>query len=270
VDVLPYGAGTTAQRDAQTTVPTGAVWFNTNTRSVDRWDGAAWQRDVAYFGVGDAATRAALAGAQLYDGLLWLETDTNLIYRYTGAAWVLFAVASGTQAARPAAAAANLGLLYGNTDDKVVQRSTGAAWVDLWPPLDITSALSTFAQAFVKEVADDVQVSSGVDLSLAVVTPARGTWKIIVFGIVTVRSASDGQKLENLSQIVEDGGVVGSPSYSSKNDNSDGGVHLTSHPLHTRTGAAGVTYTYKLRTTVDINAATLVQAGIYAMLVKTA
>lgn len=271
VDVLDYGVGTTATRDAQTTVPTGAIWLNTDTRSIDRWDGAAWQRSLAYFGVGNAAARAALAGAQLYNDLFWLETDTNALYLRAGGAWILFAIGSGTQAARPAAATANLGLIYGNTDDKVMQRSTGAAWVDMWPPLDITKAESTYAvQSYTGSYAYVLNTAGAADLSLDVVTPARGTWKIFTLALVGAEGPSGSNKSALQVQIHRGGVAVSLEGGVGYPDLSGGPFDVSATAFDIFTATAGVTYTYKVQARSRANNMTSKRATIMCALLKTA
>jgi hypothetical protein len=271
VDVFDYGVGTTAQRDAQTTVPTGALWLNTDTRSVDRYDGAAWQRTLAYFGVGNAAARTALAGASLYNDLFWLETDTNALYLRAGGAWILFGVGSGTQAARPAAAAANLGLLYGNTDDKVVQRSTGAAWVDLWPPLLLQKAESTDAALAYTNAYAYVRNSAGsADLSLDVVTPARGTWQILALAIVKAAGPGGSNKSMLQANLHRGGVAVGQEAGSSHPDYSGSTFDYSAMPIDLFNATAGVTYTYKVQARSRSNNSQSVAAGIFTALIKTA
>ena len=272
VDVFPYGVGTTAQRTAATTVPTGGIWFDTDTRSVYRWDGAAWVVVVAYFGIGTAATRTALAGASLYDDLVWLETDTNLIYRRASGAWVLFAVGSGTQAARPAAAAANAGLLYGNTDDKVVQRSTGVAWVDLFPPQLLQVASSTDAGlAYTNAYAYARNSAGSADLSLDVVVPARGTWMILALGHVKATGPGGSNKAALQAQLHRGGVAVGQEGGTGYPDLTGGPFDVSACSIDVFTGAvAGTTYTYKVQARSRANNSQSATAAIFTLLLKTA
>jgi hypothetical protein len=189
---------------------------------------------------------------------------------YLGGSWSnVFGYAAGVDAAKPTLDLPADGLMYLNSDKGHPEHRVGGAWVDLWPGIKFTQIRSTFAQGLAEAVANEVEASSGVDLALTVLTPTLGSWKIFVAASCTVRSALGTLPMTLLSKILEGATPVGSPGYATKLDNNSNFTNVTTLPLYLKDApAAGVSYTYKVQATVDINPGTHTQTDIYALLLR--
>jgi len=126
-------AGTTVALAALTNLPTNAIAFNTDSLTLQRYNGAAW---VSCSLSNPAASQAGLPANPHFEGqLTYNDTTQSLLVCTTAGSpgtWdSVFVAPTGTTGAPPADAAALAGGAFFNTTTNRLSLHDGAAWVTL-------------------------------------------------------------------------------------------------------------------------------------------